>query len=200
MRYLLAALIISVPAAMTQAADIKVGVVDMEKVFQSYHRTVDLNAKMKVKEESFVEIAEAREKELKALEAHASKLAQDVVNPSPLFNEEALEKKRQEAQAAQKKFKTEVEKYKEYVKVERKKLLTNLQNDRDKLVEELDGKIKEYAQANGFDLLLDSSGKTSNRMATTVYFKDSLNVTDAIIAEVNKGQESAAAKPDDAEK
>jgi outer membrane protein len=193
-------LIIGATAFAAQAADMKVGVVDMEKIFQSYHRTVDLNAKMKVKEESFVEIAEAREKELKALEAHTSKLAQDVINPSPLFNEEALEKKRKEAQAAQMKFKTEVEKFKEYVKVERKKLLTQLQKDRDALVEQLNGKIKDYADANGFDLLLDSSGKTSNRMSTTVYFRKSLDVTDAIIAAVNKGHESAATESADAEK
>ncbi|MCA1808389.1 MAG: OmpH family outer membrane protein [Lentisphaerae bacterium] len=48
--------------------------------------------------------------------------------------------------------------------------------------------IADYARRNGFTLVLDSSGKTLNGVEAVVYSDDALDLTETILAILNRGK------------
>ena len=155
------------PRPLLWAAELKVGYVDVAKVFDGYQRTkasdATLEKKGKEKEAEF----EGRMNELKKLRQNLE-----------LLNNEAREAKSKE-----------IEEKTEELQRFRNNTARDLSRERDKiaseLLKEIQKNIEAYAKANGFSLLLDARSVLSGQEA--------LDVTDEVLAGMNKRPSSPAA-------
>jgi len=143
-----------------EAAELKVGSVDVAKVFDGYQRTrasdATLEKKGKEKEAEF----EARMNELKKLRQNLE-----------LLSDEAREAKTKE-----------VEEKSEELQRFRTNTARDLSRERDKiaseLLREIQKSIEDYAKTNGFSLIFDAR--------SVLYGQEAHDVTDEVLATLNK--------------
>ena len=148
------------PVAGLMAAELKIGYVDVAKVFDGYQRTkasdATLEKKGKEKEAEF----EGRMNELKKLRQNLE-----------LLNSEAREAKTKE-----------IEEKSEELQRFRNNTARDLSRERDKIASELlkdiQKGIEDYAKANDFSLILDAR--------SVLYGQEAYVVTDEVLAALNK--------------
>ena len=185
-----------------QAADTKIGYVDMNKIFSSYYKT---------------ELAKKRIDEAQGL---AQKDLQDLVD---VFNKnldairklnEELGKPELSKDAKEKKSKERDEKAEESKRQEkeivelRSRKLKDLQDQagrmRAGIVDEIRKLVADKVKSDQYDLVLDKSGLSSNGVEVVLYSKDAADFSDDIIKTLNASKpkdaaasEAPAAKPAD---
>jgi len=143
-----------------QAEGLKVGYIDVSTVFDEYKRTVDSD--------------EALEKETQGKQEEREKKASKIKR---MMDELELlsEKGRQEKQV-------EIDKKVDELKGYDMQTRRNLRKKRDEMVtdilKEIDDVVKEYAENNGFDLILNDT--------VLLYKKDAMNITQNILEILNK--------------
>lgn len=180
-------------ASSTARADIKIGYVDMNKVFSSYYRTEDAKKR----------IEEAQAQAQKELQEKADVFNKNVGEVKKLNDD--LQRPELSKEAKEKKLKERDEKAEEAKRQEKEILelraqrLKNLQEQaarmRSGIVEEIRKLINEKVKAEQFDLVLDKSGMSSNNVEVVLYSKDSSDFSDDLIKTLNasKPKDSAAA-------
>jgi len=65
-------------------------------------------------------------------------------------------------------------------------------------VKEISAFIKTYGKENGYGMIMDSSGLTRNFIPVIVYYPEERDITDKVMAELNRGHEDDVPKPRDA--
>jgi Skp family chaperone for outer membrane proteins len=171
-----------------QQAGIKIAYVDMEIVFQSYYKTISADEMIKKQTEIYKEYAMNLEKEREILEKEFNVLRDDSQNIA--FSDETRDDKRNQAQT---KFMLLQEKKKDiqdYQQEKRLNLRKQYEDQRAKIVKELSDFIKNIAEQEGFDLVVDSSGNTLNGIPVFVYYKTDFDITDTVVKTINKGHEN----------
>ena len=89
---------------------------------------------------------------------------------------------------------------KDFVRNKDKELGKRYLDLRAELVKEISAFVKVYAKEKGFDLVLDTSGLTRNFIPVVVYFPEESDVTEDVLAELNRGHEEEVAKAKEAMK
>ena len=119
--------------------DLKIGYIDIFKVFNDYEKTKEYDAKLEKKKN-------AAEKELEEKKAAIEKLQ----NKMSLLKKEEKAKKEEELS----------KEVKEYRDLERE-VFTDIKKERDEkmkdIVEDIDKIVKDYAKKKGFDLVVNSN-------------------------------------------
>lgn len=167
-------------------AEIKVGLVDMNKVFSSYYKTKDAEGKIN-------EAATAAKKELDdRMETYQKNLGEltklnDEIS-RPELSKDAKEKKtkeRDEKIAETKNLEREITEF-------RNTRLQQIQDQklrrRNEIVEEIQKLIEERVKTSGYDLVLDKSGNSANGVPVILFSKDGNDFSDDIINALNKNK------------
>jgi len=119
--------------------DLKIGYVDIFKVFNDYEKTKEYDTKLEKKKN-------AAEKELEVKKVIIEKLQ----NKMSLLKEAEKTKKREELSK-------EVQEYRDL----EREIFTDIRKERDEkmkdIVEDIDKIVKDYAKKNGFDLVVNSN-------------------------------------------
>ena len=141
------------------AADLKIGYVDVGKVFDNYERTKALDAELEKKGKQKDTELQGRVNELKKLREGLE-----------LLNDQAREAKGRE-----------IEQRADDLQRFRTNTARDLRRERDKMAKEIlseiQRKIEEYAKANGFSLLLDER--------SLLYGQSAYDVTDDVLKMLN---------------
>lgn len=157
--------ILAVPMT-AAAADIKIGVINVQEIM----------IKSKTGSQAFNQLKAkfaARENQLKAQGQQLKKTNEDIMKQSSLLSDDAKKSKILEFQAAAAKYQQDMQKYQEDRVNEENKALGPLQK---RMLEV----TAAYAQKNGFTVILDA--------ATVPYFAAPLDVTEAVKAAFDKGK------------
>ncbi len=171
-----------------QQPGLKIAYVDMEIIFQSYYKTITADEMIKKQTDIYKEYAINLEKERSTLETEFNALRDDSQNIA--FSDEVRDQKRNEAQT---KFMLLQEKKKDiqdYQQEKRANLRKQYEDQRAKIVKEISDFIKNIAEQEGYDIVIDSSGNTLNGIPVLVYYKTELDITDTVVKTINKGHES----------
>jgi outer membrane protein len=187
-------------AALTMAfaspakAELKVGTVDMNKVFQGYYKTKDAETKIN-------DARAAAKKELDERIEGYKKLI-DEINK---LNDE-LKKTELSNDTKEQKAKTRDEKINDAKGVEKdindfrvtreKQLQEQAVRMRNGIVEEINKLIQDKVSAENFDIVFDRSGASLNSVPFMLYARDTFDFSQMIIDSLNKGQEAASDKKD----
>jgi len=180
---------LSLAFASTASAELKVGTVDMNKVFQGYYKTKDAETKIN-------DARGAAKKELDDRVEGYKKLIDDINK----LNDE-LKKTELSNDTKEQKSKTRDEKINDAKGMEKdindfrvtreKQLQEQAVRMRNGIVEEINKLIQEKVAAENFDIVFDRSGASLNSVPFMLYARDTFDFSQTIIDTLNKGQTSA---------
>jgi len=160
-------------------AEMKVATVDLDKGFTAHPKTQAAEAELKKAEEAVEEEMEQVAEGLRALEADVTKLREAA--RSPMLSDEARATKRAEAEDKLTELQEAQLRARRTQETKLKQLREQLMASRQGIVDELLKEVAAFAEAEGFDLVLDRSGMTMNMVPLAVYSAPELDVTERLI-------------------
>ena len=179
LKKLLALAAVAASVASTGAAELKIATVDLDKVFTAHPKTQAAEAELKKAESDVQEEMDKIMAEGRTLQEEVAKLREAAKNP--LLTEEARLQKRD---AAEEKL-TELQDFelraRRTQETKLKQMREKVLKSRQTIVDELMAAVNHFAEAGGYDLVLDRSGMTMNAVPMVAYSSPALDVTDKLI-------------------
>ena len=195
MKRILAALVLALTlaAAGARAAELKIAVIDMQKTFREYEKTKTIEIKLNQQMEVFKEYSTQLNQQYQNLRKQYESARDDSQNIA--LSAAERENKRQKAQQLYESLKLkeqEMNSYKESRKTQISDMYTKL---RDEVVEEIRKAVHNKAVLEGYTIVLDQSGESLNDVGFVIYVQPGLDITDAIIQDLNRGYRKNANDP-----
>jgi outer membrane protein len=179
---LLAALAVAAPMS---GAELKIAVIDMDHAFQNYYRTKIVDAKLKEQKDVYTSYLNQLNESAKKLHQRFLELRDESQNIA--LSETVRESNRLEAQKKYTEYQAKRLEMEQYVK-ERGKQLNELENkQREEIVKDISEEVKRRAALDGYTLVLDRSGRTTNNISPVIYFQNSLDITETVLRDLNRG-------------
>lgn len=171
-------------SAMPAVAELKIATVDMQQLFNEYHRTAaaqkDINVeRAKIQKENNERLTRIRE-----LEAELQDLRKRLEDPSisdkkkqDLFKD--FQSKTQEGVALDRE-------RREYLQRRNAALNEKTVQRMRGIFEEIRKLVADHAKADDFDYVFDKSGLSSTQVPFLLYTKDATDITSSLLAELNR--------------
>jgi outer membrane protein len=170
----------------------KILVIDMAKLYESHFKTEDHITKLRADEQKAQVELERLNKEGNGLVEQYKELVEKATN-NPLASADAKAKAEQDAQAKLE----EIENKKQEIQGFRANVERQLQQRmaafREQILEEISKTATEIAKRKGATILVDKAGPTGIGISSFVYLDPSYDITDEVLAEVNKDRPAAPA-------
>ncbi len=174
------ALLANFTAANAGAEDVKIGIVDISKVFEKYKKRIDLDQKLKEQEKEFQDEINKKRKEMIDLDEETQLL--DLGSESRTKNEELLERKSVELEG--------------YAKFAERQLLKKYKDFFGNTYDEVVKKVEKIGKQENYDLIIkkEDSGLESGQISdlqfkigirTVLYHSKSVDITSSIIENLN---------------
>ena len=174
-------------------AQVKVGVVDMNKVFGGYYKTKDAENKINDARETAKKELDDRLESHKQMLDEINSLNKEVDNPALSASAKAdRQKKRDEKIQQTKQLEQEINDFKGS---REKQLQEQAVRMRNQIVEEIMTVINAKVKTDNYDLVLDKSGQSLNGVQIVLHSKDSMEFSDDVITALNKTRPAASAAP-----
>lgn len=170
------------------AAEQKICVVDMEKVFTNYYKTKLEDAKIKKQTEVFKDYLKTLGKARSKIEANYVELRDASQNIG--LSDVERENKRIEAQDKYRELQAKDVEIQQYNQQKRQLLVNEYDRIRKELIKEILTVIRSRAKREGYTFVLDYSGNTMNNISVVVYYDQAMDITDAVMKEINLGNGS----------
>lgn len=179
--------------ALPAHAQVKVGVVDMDKVFKSYYKTKDAettinDARSSAKKELDDRMADYS-KELDGIKKLEEELSRPELSKA---SKDDKSKQRDEKIAHIRSTEREI---KEFQASREKDLQAQAIRMRNKIVEEIQDLIQKEVKAENFSLVLDKSGSSLNGVPIILYSNTDWDFSDKIITQLNQNRSKDSAAP-----
>jgi len=197
---------LSLAATVTlQAADLKIGVIDMSKVFQEFHKTKSAAEKYKGNYEKAAQEMQERQTVYKNLATEAQKLQK--IAQDPIITPEQRNKHAAELGEKVKEIRSMEMEMQEFAERRQTQLKQEDMQIRKGLYEEILVVVRDKSKADGFDIVFDKTGVSLSTIPIILHVKEgaATDMTDQLIVELNKnapppGAEPAKAPADEAKK
>lgn len=181
--------------ATVQAADLKIGVIDMSKVFQEFHKTKEAADKYKANyEKAGLEMKERQDayKNLAAEAAKKQKMTQD-----PILTPEQRNKHAAELGEMVKEIRSMEMEMQEFVDRRQGQLKQEDMQIRKGLYEEILVVVRDKAKADAYDFVFDKTGVSLSTVPVLIHVKEgaATDLTDQVIVELNKNAPPPGAAP-----
>jgi Skp family chaperone for outer membrane proteins len=178
-------------AATTYGADLKLGFVDLKKLFDKYYKTVQSSTAMKSE-------AEEMEKEQKEMIDSANRRRDEWQKLLDKANDQAIsaEERDRNKRAAEEKLielKSADDEIKRFDKMAQTKLMEKQRVRRDAIVGEISAVVKAKAKGHGYSAVLDTSGESANIAPLVLYFNGDNDMTDEVLKDLNAAAPAADA-------
>ena len=166
------------------AADLKFGVVDMQKAFADFHKTKDASGKFKENVDKAQREVNERWSVYKNLLGEIQKLQKEAQDP--IVNNETRAKKGAELQDKAKELRALEQEIGEFQNRRQGQLKQEDLQIRKGLYDEIIAIVKDKAKLENYDFVFDKSGISLTTVPVLLYYKDAVDFTDQIIVELNK--------------
>jgi len=182
----------SVPAR-AQSTSLKIGVVDLKKVFDNFYKTAESDSKFKQE-------AEDMDKELKSMVADARKAQEEYQKLFDSANDQAIsaDERAKAKQAAEDKYR-DLANRKDAVDQYNRQAAAKLDEEKRKRTEDLVSEIREHltvmAKAGSYNVVLDTSGESANRVPVVLYTSGLQDLTEALLKDLNLGAPASFVPP-----
>ena len=195
MKRILAALVLALTlaAAGARAAELKIAVIDMQKAFQEYEKTKTIEIKLNQQMEVFKEYSSQLNQQYQNLRKQYESARDDSQNIA--YSAAERENRRQKAQQLYESLKLkeqEMTSYTESRKTQIRDMYTKLRGE---VVDEIRKAVHNKAVLEGYTIVLDQSGESLNDVGFVIYVQPGLDITDAIIQDLNRGYRKNAKDP-----
>lgn len=177
--------------APVSAADLKFGVIDMEKAFSEFQKTKDAAERFKGNVDKAQKEMNDRWAVYKGLMDGMQKLKKEIGDP--ISSPDIRNKKAAEFEEKAK----ELRSLEQEISEAQNRRTTQLKQEdveiRRGLYDEIITVVRDRAKADGFDFVFDKSGRSLSTVPMLIYYKDAVDITDLIIVELNKKTAEAPA-------
>lgn len=171
--------------ASVASADVKVGVVDMNKVFTSYHKTKDAETRLNEARTQAKADLDGRLETLKAGMEAINKLEADSKKPELAADKkEAVIKQRDEKIAEVRNLDREVA---EFRQTRERQLQEQFMRMRGDIVQDILKVVEARVKSEGYDIVFDKSGQGVSQVPVVLFSTPSMDFSDSVISELNKG-------------
>jgi Skp family chaperone for outer membrane proteins len=175
----------------SRAAEIKIGIVDMRKVFDAYYKTVEANKAITN------ELADVK-KSIDSMMADAEKTQDALAKANERKNDQSIsaEERAKSATVADEKM-SELQSMRTDIENFNQRENNRLSEKRRQRIETIVGEIRvdlnALAKKAGYTLVLDKSGETIPGVPTVIYTDGENDMTDALIKDLNAAAPSTPA-------
>jgi len=186
-------------SALAQSVTIRIGTVDMKKVFESYYKTKDAESKINEARNNAKKELEERMETAKKLLDEVKKLDEDVSKPE--LSKEAKDQKAKVRAEKAGELQTMDREIREFQSSREKQLQEQSVRMRGGIVDEINKVVADKVKADGYDIVFDRSGPSLNGVPILLYAKESYDFTPDVVSALNKNKsadaplEPAVAKP-----
>ncbi|MEX1111015.1 MAG: OmpH family outer membrane protein [Chthoniobacterales bacterium] len=178
-------------SASPAAAQMKVGTVDMNKVFTSYHKTKEAETRLNDARAQAKTDLDSRLETLKADMEVINKLEADTKKPELTADKrEGAIKQRDEKINQVRNLDREIG---EFRQTRERQLQEQFMRMRGDIVQDIMKVVDTKVKADGYDLVIDSSGLGVSQVKVVLYAAPSMDFSDGIITELNKNAPKKAA-------
>lgn len=170
---------------------LKIATVDMQALFQEYHKTKSTRDSMqkdvdRVKDEQKDRIAklDALGKELEGFKKQLS--------DASLKDEAKRREIQATAQVKNQEFQSLRTEFEEFIKRKDRAVKEQMMIQMKEIFEELRVKVQKHAEAEGYDYVLDKTGTSTSQVPILLYTKDATDITAALLKTINEGAPAPA--------
>ena len=177
-------------AAALNAAEPAMAFVSMERLFDDYYKTKAANVQLKARFESVDVPRRELLNQVKTLKTEVEKLGIEARDKS--LSDAERDRKRTAAEDKFALFREAEAKLVEFDNTYKKQFGEQMKQSQQQLVGEIRAVIQAYVKEHGIRIVFDSSGKTLNSVESVVYYDPAFDITEPILAILNKN----AAEPE----
>jgi len=167
----------------SQAQDSGIVFVDLDSVFTNYHKTKLAEAQLKEQADQIKGERKELIDQFEKLQGLYQSLRTQAQNTA--LNEDARNLKRAEAEDKLIEVRDMEGKIRRLEESAQRKIDEQSRRARKRLVDEINGIIREYALTRGFTAIIDHSGESLNGVPSVVFYNPKLDITAEIISLVN---------------
>lgn len=165
-------------------ADVKIGTVDMNKVFGDYTRTKDAQAKYSEAEKAANADLNARVESLKKSMEEINQLNSEIAKPE--LTAEAKASKTKECEAKVASARSLDREISEFRTAKQKALQDQFLKMRKDIVDDIMNAVTAIVKSKGFDIVFDKSGLSAGAVPVVIYSREELDFSQDVILELNK--------------
>ncbi len=166
------------------AAEQKIAVADMQKIFNGYDRTKTIELKMNQQMDVYKQYAAGLMQEYQNLRKEFEKLRDESQDLS--LSESERENRRIRAIEKAEQIKQKENELKEYNQSRQKQMKENFEKLRAEVLEEIKAVIRNKCVLEGWTLVLDKSGVSLNDLPLVLYHAPQTDLTKSILDELNR--------------
>ena len=174
-----------------QAQQLKVGTVDMNKIFTSYYKTKDAENKMNEVRESAKKELDDRLESHKQLLDEINQLNKDIDNKALSDTARSDRQKKREDKIQQ--VRVLEQEIQEFKNSREKQLQEQAVRMRNQIVEEIMTIINAKVKSDNYDLIFDKSGQSLGGVPVVLHANDKMDFSDDVISTLNKNRPVNAA-------
>jgi len=167
-------------SASSAEAQMRVGVVDMNKAFTSYYKTKDAEGKLDAARGQATKDLDSRTAALQESMETINKLESDSKDPA---KRAAAVKQRDELLGKIRNLDREVLEFRQNRERQLQEQFLRMRGD---LVQEVNKVVEAQAKAAGYDIVFDSSAMGISQVKSVLFYSPTLDFTDSVIAELNR--------------
>ncbi len=169
-----------------QAQSLKVGIVDMNKIFSGYYKTKDAETKINDAREVAKKELDDRMESHKQLLDEINTLNKDIDNPALNSTGKGDRQKKRDDKIQQvRSLETEINEFKTSRERQLQEQAVRMRNT---IVEEIMAVINNKVKSESFDLVLDKSGQSLGGVPVVVHSRDNMEFSDDVIGALNKNR------------
>ena len=178
------ATILLLAGASVASADIKIGIVDMNKVFSEYSKTKDAQAKYSLAEKAANDDLNTRVESLKKSMQEISALNADLEKSEIGQDARATKMKDREAKVAA--ARTLDREIADFRAAKQKGLQDQFLKMRKDIVDDIMKVMNDLSKSKEFDIVFDKSGLSAGAIPVVLYSRDEYDFSSEVIAALNK--------------
>jgi outer membrane protein len=191
---LFSALVISVTAGSPAQAQMKVGTIDMQKIFGTFYKTRDAEDKLKDAQKAYKDELDSRMDIYKKGVDTVNKFNDDINKAEASGS--AKDQKARERDSKIQELKGLEKDITDFRQSREKQIQDQMKRMRDGIVDDIMKIVNDQVKAQNYDLVFDKSGFSANNVVPVLlYAKDNYDFSDSIIAKLNANRPATPTAP-----
>jgi Skp family chaperone for outer membrane proteins len=176
--------------AVSASAQDRIAVVDMDTLFNEYHKKKIADIELKRQAETYKKYADELGASLEKFQQEFKTLRDDSLNIA--LSDVERENKRLSAQDKYRQMKEKEEELKSYSIEKQNMLKGKYEEIRERLVAEIKAVAGKAASEAGYGIVLDKSGRTSNQISSVVHHSAEIDISEIVLKKLNPDESRSA--------
>jgi outer membrane protein len=173
------------------AQGMKIGIIDMNRVFAEFYKTKDAEKDVNDQKALAKKELDERNERYRVLIEKYQGLAKQIKDPA--ITEELRAKLQTEAKEVASEARSLERDKKEFADRRQRMLLTEVDQARKAIIEEIQDLVKDMAKQRNYDIVFDKSGLGTRGIPFLLHSKDAVDFSDDVLGDLNKNAPKAPA-------